>query len=49
MGVPTSAAHTSSLMLPTMALAMPPPISPTGAGRWVKKLSDSDEAPCQAR
>ena len=43
--MPTSAAQSSSLALPTMAFAMPPPGSPTGAGRFEKKLSDSDEAP----
>ena len=31
------AARIKSLALPTMALAMPPPVSPTGAGSLVKK------------
>src|SRR6185437_14983611 len=38
MGTPKSIAKSSSLPLPTMALAIPPPGSPTGAGSLVKKF-----------
>ena len=38
MGTPMSVARSRSLALPTMALAMPPPVSPTGAGSLVKKF-----------
>src|SRR5665213_1754242 len=37
MGTPTTMARARSLALPTMALAMPPPASPTGVGSLVKK------------
>ena len=32
---------------PTMAFAMPPPVSPTGSGIWVKKAQFSELAPFQ--
>ena len=35
-GTPNSAACPSKMNVPTMALAMPPPASPTGLGNWVK-------------
>ncbi len=41
-GSPISAASSSSFKLPTMALAMPPPVSPTGFGSLVKKSQLSD-------
>ena len=31
--------------MPTIALAMPPPVSPTGFGIFVKKSQFSDENP----
>ena len=37
MGTPNTAACPSKINVPTMALAMPPPVSPTGFGNWVKK------------
>ena len=37
MGTPSTAACPSKMNVPTMALAMPPPVSPTGFGNWVKK------------
>src|SRR5579875_559294 len=36
-GTPKTIASSSSFALPTIALAMPPPVSPTGAGSLVKK------------
>src|ERR1035437_3123833 len=46
MGTPTKEASIRSLALPTMALAMPPPASPTGVGSFVKKSQLRLLAPC---
>ncbi len=35
-----------SISEPTRALAIPPPVSPTGLGIFVKKSQLSDENPC---
>ena len=35
-----------SISVPTIALAIPPPVSPTGLGIFVKKSQFSDEKPC---
>src|SRR5580658_9521443 len=48
-GTPTTLAIASSSMVPTMALAMPPPSSPVGFGSWVKKFQSSELAPCFRR
>ena len=44
-GMPMSEASPRSSSVPTMALAMPPPASPTGFGSWVKKSQFTDPAP----
>ena len=36
----------TSISVPTIAFAMPPPGSPTGLGILVKKSQLSDEKPC---
>src|SRR5579859_4063159 len=36
-GTPMSDANANRVNVPTMALAIPPPTSPTGLGNWVKK------------
>ena len=33
--------------VPSIALAMPPPVSPTGFGIWVKKAQLREENPCR--
>src|SRR6202451_988026 len=48
-GRPIKAANISSFRLPTMALAIPPPVSPTGLGSCVKKFQLSDVPPFQIR
>ena len=35
-----------SIRVPTIAFAMPPPLSPTGFGIFVKKSQFRDEKPC---
>jgi hypothetical protein len=45
MGTPMRAARNSSLAEPTIALAMPPPGSPTGVGKCVKKFQLNDLPP----
>src|SRR5262245_39417192 len=37
------------MSVPTMALAMPPPVSPTGLGMWRKKSRLSPENPRESR
>ncbi len=49
MGTPIKTARRRTLPLPTMALAMPPPVSPDGFGSWVKNAQLSDLAPCTNR
>ena len=49
MGTPTSDARRSSLALPTMAWAIPPPVSPTGVGSFVKKSQLSARPPWYTR
>ncbi len=48
-GTPTQAAIPSIFALPRMAFPMPPPVSPTGVGSWVKNARLIDEPPFQAR
>src|SRR3569832_2576590 len=43
-GMPSSPARPTTFAEPTMALAMPPPLSPTGFGRFVRKERLRDEA-----
>ncbi len=45
-GTPTTAACASRTNVPTMALAMPPPASPTGLGTWVKNARLIELNPC---
>ena len=45
MGTPTREARSSSFALPTIALAMPPPASPTGVGSFVKKSQLRERPP----
>jgi hypothetical protein len=35
-----------NINVPTIALAIPPPVSPTGFGNFVKKSQFKDEKPC---
>ena len=49
MGTPSTAACPSKMNVPTMALAMPPPVSPTGFGNWVKKAQFIELKPCFTR
>ena len=44
-----TAAIASRMMVPTIALAIPPPVSPVGLGSWVKKFQSRDEAPSRIR
>jgi len=44
-GSPISTASPIMMRLPTMALATPPPTSPTGFGRWRKKSTLMAETP----
>ena len=44
-GIPKSAASPTSLRDPTMAFAIPPPDSPTGFGRFVRKAQLMAPAP----
>src|ERR1700735_4039305 len=48
-GMPIADARSSSLPVPTRALAIPPPASPTGLGSLVKKSQLSEVPPCQTR
>src|SRR5574337_111764 len=48
-GSPRQDARPTRLKVPTMALAMPPPRSPTGLGNWVKKSRLTAEAPWYTR
>ena len=49
MGTPSAAACPSKINVPTMALAMPPPGSPTGFGNWVKKAQFMELKPSFTR
>ena len=42
----TDAISTSMIPVPTIAFAIPPPVSPVGAGIFVKKFQFTDAAPC---
>ena len=44
-GMAKSAPSPTMISVPTMALAMPPPVSPTGFGIWVKKSTLSARTP----
>src|ERR1700691_2639861 len=44
-GIPMMLASARSTPEPTIALAMPPPVSPSGAGTLVKKFKSSELAP----
>ena len=44
-----SEAINSSFALPTIAFAIPPPVSPTGTGSFVKKSHVRLFPPCQSR
>jgi hypothetical protein len=48
-GTPTRLAIPRSSIVPTMALAIPPPVSPVGFGSWVKKFQSSELHPCTTR
>src|SRR5581483_280113 len=48
-GTPRAAAIASSSSVPTIAFAIPPPVSPVGCGSWVKKFQSIDEAPSRIR
>src|ERR1700732_3971954 len=48
-GKPISAANISNFKLPTIALAIPPPVSPTGLGSCVKKFQFNDLPPFQIK
>ena len=45
-GIASTAPSPVTMSEPTIALAMPPPVSPTGLGICVKKLRLSDVMPC---
>ncbi len=45
-GIARVAAIPIRISVPTIALAMPPPASPTGLGIFVKKSQLSEEKPC---
>jgi hypothetical protein len=47
--MPKADARRSSLALPTMALAIPPPLSPTGVGKCVRKAQLRELPPFQRR
>jgi hypothetical protein len=47
--MPRADASRSSFPLPTMALAIPPPFSPTGAGKCVRKAQLRELPPFQTR
>src|ERR1035441_5340687 len=47
--MPTSPANPTRVMVPMMALAMPPPGSPGGLGNWVKKCRSRELAPALSR
>ena len=49
MGMPISAATPTISKVPTMALAIPPPVSPGGLGNCVKKFQLSELAPLYSR
>jgi len=42
-------ATSNNFALPTMALAIPPPLSPTGLGNWVRKSQLRARPPCHTR
>src|SRR5579883_383865 len=48
-GTPIKDASNSTLPLPTIALAMPPPVSPTGFGSFVKNAQLIDVPPLKTR
>src|SRR5579864_7535119 len=48
-GKPITAASSKSFKLPTMALAIPPPVSPTGFGSCVKRFQFREAPPCQIK
>jgi len=45
MGIPMRLARKRMMPDPTIEFAIPPPVSPTGAGTWVKKARFSELAP----